>query len=50
MKDHIHLITCAILINLCVLISGLAGFLIAWVHISMKQKYWKRPGINIKEF
>jgi len=50
MKEHIHIISIAIIINLCLLIAGLAGFLTAWLLFFMTQNIKKRPGINIKEF
>ena len=50
MKEHIHIISVAIIINLCFLITGLAGFLTAWLLFTMAQQIKKRPGINIKEF
>lgn len=50
MKDNIHIMLYAIIIILCLLISNLAGFLIAWLLFYMAQEFRKRPGINIKEF
>jgi hypothetical protein len=50
MKDNIHLISFAILLNLYLLIASLAGYLTAWMLFWMAQELRKRPGINIKEF
>jgi len=50
MKEDMHIISYAIIINLCFLISGLGGFFTAWILFNYTQKITRRPGINIKDF